>query len=70
MMFTSAQFDALAQLLRLTHGRECASLVLVDGLSITQAASTTGTSYRAAAAQVQRVRHGYELALIAAGQPC
>lgn len=63
------QFDALAQLLRLRTGpaRECARLVLVDGMRITDAAAQVGMQYRAAAAAVQRVRAGLELARQAAG---
>jgi hypothetical protein len=66
---TPTQFEALAELLRLRPGpaQECARLVLVDSLRITDAAAQVGMQYRAAAAAVQRVRAGLELARQATG---
>lgn len=63
------QFAALAELLRLRDGpaRECARLVLVDGLRTTDAAERLGMQYRAAAAAVRRAREGLALAQKAAG---
>ena len=61
---THDQFAALAELLRLRSGpaRECARLVLVDGRTTIEAATSLGMQYRAAAAAVQRARQGLELA--------
>lgn len=61
---TNNQFAALAQLLRLRGGgaQEVARLVLVDGLSVIDAAERTGVSLRAAYFAEQRAREGYELA--------
>lgn len=61
---TPDQFAALADLLRLRPGpaQQCARLVLVDGLRITDAAAQVGMQYRAAAAAVQRARSGLDLA--------
>lgn len=62
---TSAQFDALARLLRLSPGstsRELARLVLVDGLSQAEAAARLGATPQAAYNAVQRVREGQDLA--------
>ena len=61
------QFQALAQLLRLREGpaKECARLALVEQIPTPEAARATNMQYRAAAAAVQRVRQGLELALLA-----
>lgn len=66
---TSDQFVALAELLRLRFGpaRECAMLVLVDGLRTPEAAARAGLSYRQGAAAVKRARDGLALARRAAG---
>lgn len=61
---TDDQFSALAQLLRLRGGgaQEVARLVLVEGMSVPDAAARTGVSLRAAYFAEQRAREGYELA--------
>lgn len=62
---TPAQFDALAQLLRLLPGstsRELARLVLVDGLTQAEAATRLGATPQAVHNAVQRVREGLDLA--------
>lgn len=66
---TPNQFSALADLLRLRQGaaKECARLVLVDGVPTIQAAQAVGLKYRTAAAAVRRARDGLELAKRAAG---
>lgn len=66
---TPAQFDALAQLLRLRSGpaEQVARLVLVHGAKTREAAAEVGMQYRAAAAAVRRARDGLELAKRAAG---
>ncbi len=67
---TSAQFDALARLLRLSPGstsRELARLVLVDGLTQAEAATRLGATPQAVHNAVQRVREGLDLALRAVG---
>lgn len=66
---TAEQFAALARLLRLRTGpaRECARLVLVDGLRQVDAARATGLSEQGAANAVRRVRAGFRLAKTAAG---
>lgn len=58
------QFEVLAELLRLRSGpaRECARLVIVDGLSVKAAAESVGLSYRQGAAAAQRVKKGHEMA--------
>lgn len=67
---TDDQFHALAELLRLRAGaaQQVAHLVLVQGLSVPDAAREVGMSYRAAHAAVQRARAGLDLAERAAGQ--
>jgi TrfB plasmid transcriptional repressor len=67
---TPAQFDALSRLLRLRPGpaRECARLVLVDGLRQVDAMAVTGLSEQGASNAVRRVQAGLELARVAAGQ--
>ncbi len=66
---TEAQFDALAQLLRLRPGpaQDAARLVVVQGLPTADAARAVGMDYRAATYAVKRVRAGLELTKIAAG---
>lgn len=66
---TPAQFDALAQLLRLRQGpaRQAAQLVMVDGQSVADAARAVGMQYQHAHEAVQRVRAGLELVKVAAG---
>lgn len=62
---TPAQFQALAQLLRLRPGSDsyrCAQLVFVDGMSIGDAARESGISYKRAHAAIQRVDRGLDLA--------
>lgn len=65
---TAAQFDALAQLLRVRDGaaREAACLVLVDGLQPSEAARLTGLSAASVSNAVSRFRRGMELATAAA----
>jgi hypothetical protein len=67
---TSDQFTALAQLLRLRTGpaREAASLHLVQGLTVPDAARAAGMDYRAATYAVKRVKEGLALAKVATGQ--
>ena len=66
---TPAQFDALAQLLRLRGGppQDAARLVLVEGLTAQQAAERTGLNRRQSYAALQRCREGLELAEAACG---
>lgn len=66
---TADQFDALAELLRLRSGpaRECARLVLVDGLSVPDAARRQGISYALGYKAVKRARDGLALAHAASG---
>lgn len=61
---TPDQFDALAKLLRLRAGpaRQVAYLVLVDGLSMPDAARSAGLEYTAAGQAVRRARRGLDLA--------
>ena len=60
----------MARLLHLRTGpaRECARLVLVDGLRQVDAARATGLSEQGAANAVRRVRAGMELVRVAAGK--
>ncbi len=66
---TDAQFQALAQLLRLRTGpaREAASLHLVQGLTVPDAARAAGMDYRAATYAVKRAKEGFALAKVATG---
>ncbi len=66
---TETQFAALAQLLRLRTGpaREAASLHLVQGLSVPDAARAAGMDYRAATYAVKRAKEGLALAKAATG---
>lgn len=66
---TDAQFAALAKLLRLRAGStsDVVRLVLVDGLSVPDAARTAGLEYIYASRAVKRARDALELVRIAAG---
>lgn len=66
---TDAQFDALAQLLRLRPGpaQDAARLVMVQGMPTADAARQVGMDYRAASYSVKRVRAGLELVKVVAG---
>ena len=61
---TAAQFNALAQLLRVRDGpaREAACMVLVDGLPPSEAARLTGLSPAGVSNAVSRMRRGLVLA--------
>ena len=61
---TAAQFNALAQLLRVRDGlsRAAALLVLVDGLTQADAARLTGLSPSGVGKVVARMRRGLALA--------
>ncbi|MCA0240197.1 MAG: transcriptional regulator KorA [Proteobacteria bacterium] len=67
---TAAQFEALADLLRLRAGpaQVAAHLVLVGGLTVAEASRQAGLSAQAASNAVQRARAGLRLVRIAAGQ--
>ncbi|WP_443191416.1 hypothetical protein [Pseudomonas indica] len=67
---TREQFAALAELLRLrsSASQEAARLVLVDGLSPSEAARQAGTTPQAVSNVLASCRKGIELARIAAGQ--
>jgi hypothetical protein len=67
---TEAQFDALAQLLRLRTGpaQAAARLHLVQGLTVPDAARQVGMDYRAATYSVKRVKEGLVFAKVATGQ--
>lgn len=66
---TDDQFAALAKLLRLRGGaaQEVARLVLVEGLSVPDAAARAGLELRAAYYAVERAQQGYALAKRACG---
>ena len=66
---TNDQFNALAQMLRLRGGaaKEVARLVLVDGLSVSDASARTGLELCAAYYAVERAKQGLELARNAIG---
>lgn len=59
---TPRQFATLAELLRLRGGasQECARLVLVEGMTVPDAAAQTGLGLRAAYNAAQRVRLAHE----------
>lgn len=61
---TGDQFMALAELLRMRGGasQEAARLVLVEGLSTTEAARRVGTSPQGVSNVLASCRHGLELA--------
>lgn len=67
---TNDQFAALADLLRLRGGQsqEAARLVLVEGLSVTEAAARTGIDQSTASKAVASCRRGIELARRVVGQ--
>ena len=67
---TPAQFDALATLigLRQSTSREAARLVLVDGLSVIDAAARAGITQQGANQAVLRCRRSMELAKAACGE--
>lgn len=66
---TSAQFDALAQLLRLRAGPQqaAARLVLVDGLAPADAARLAGVSPSALGNTLRACSRGLTLARLACG---
>lgn len=66
---TEEQFAALAVLLRLRSGpaEQAAFLVLVDGVSVGDAARECGLTYKAAHQAVKRARDGLTMARAAAG---
>jgi len=66
---TSAQFDALAQLLRLRAGPQqaAARLVLVDGLAPADAARQAGVSPSALGNTLRACSRGLKLARLACG---
>jgi len=66
---TTAQFQALAELLRLRGGpaTDAARLVLVDGLTVTEAAQRAGVSSSGVSNALARCRRGMELARRAVG---
>lgn len=66
---TPDQFTALAELLRLRAGpaQVVARMVLVDGLSVPDAARSAGLEYKAAHQAVKRAQRGLELARAAVG---
>jgi predicted DNA-binding protein (UPF0251 family) len=66
---TTAQFAALATLMRLRDGptTEAVRLVLVDGLKESAAAAQVGSDYKLTWAAVDRARKGLALARVAAG---
>lgn len=68
-VMTDAQFSALAELLRLRGGdaQEAARLVLVEGLTPSDAARRTDASLQAVSNAVSRCRTGLELAKRAIG---
>ena len=68
---TPAQFDALAALihLRQSASRDAARLVLVDGLSVLDAASRCGISVQGANQAVLRCRRALDLARVAVTVP-
>lgn len=67
---TADQFAALAELLRLRGGpaQESARLVLVDGLTPSEAARRVGLQPSAVSNALTRCRTGLRLAQVAAGQ--
>lgn len=69
---TLDQFAALANLLRLRDGpaQDVARMVMVDGLTVSEAARATGVSLQAASNSAQRCRRGLELArTVVSGPP-
>jgi DNA-directed RNA polymerase specialized sigma24 family protein len=68
-MMTEAQFQALAQILRLRQGQaqEAVRLHMVAGLTVPEAARAAGVDYQLALKAVYRVKDGLTLAKMAAG---
>ena len=66
---TNDQFNALAKLSRMKEGpaRETCRLVLVEGMSVPDAARATGMEYRVAHGAVKRAKAAHALAVVAAG---
>lgn len=66
---TGAQFDALAELLRMREGasKTAARLVLVDGKSPAEAARLAGTTPQSVNSALRSCERGAQLARIAAG---
>jgi hypothetical protein len=64
---TEAQFQALAQLLRLRQGstREAVRQHLVQGLRVPDAARQAGGKYQLALKAVKRAKDGHKLAIAA-----
>jgi hypothetical protein len=64
---TEAQFQALAQLLRLRQGQaqEAVRLHLVQGLRVPDAARVAGAKYQLALKAVKRAKDGHKLAIAA-----
>ena len=71
LRMTNAQFDALAQLVRLRTGaqQDAARLVLVDGMRQVDAARQLGISTAALGATMRACRRGVALAEIICGAP-
>lgn len=67
---TDAQFEALAELLRMQNGvrREAARLVLVEGLKPADAARRAGTTPQTVNSALVSCRRGIELAQRVAGK--
>ena len=65
----AAQFEALAELLRMREGasRSAARLVLVDGIAPAEAARQVGTTPQAVNSALRSCERGIALARIAAG---
>ena len=68
---TPAQFGALAQLCRLRQSasREAARLVLVDNLSLGDAAQQAGITLQGASQAVLALRRALDLVRVAVGHP-
>jgi hypothetical protein len=66
-MMTEAQFQALAQLLRLRQGstREAVRLHMVAGLTVPNAARVAGVKYQLALKATKRAKNGHKLAIAA-----
>lgn len=67
---TDAQFQALAQLLRLRQGQaqEAVRLHLVAGLTVPNAARVAGVKYQLALKAVKRAKDGRNLAIAATSE--
>lgn len=68
-MMTAEQFAALAELLRLRQSasREAARLVLVEGMSVGEAAQRAGISSQGVSNALASCQRGIELARLVAG---